>query len=807
MLTFKKVIMRLIIILLTLCVQLSIAQQKEVLKARGLISSVEVVRDQHGVNHIYAQNEHDLFFSQGYCAARDRLFQFEIWRRQATGTLAEILGERELPRDIGARLFKFRGNLEQEFNHYHPRGSKIIHAFTEGVNAWINYSNTHPESLPLEFGLLGIKPALWTPAVVISRHQGLLNNLTEEISIARAVSAIGADAVKRLYNFEPGIPNLNLDPLVTPELLASDLIAPYEAFRKPLVFKPEDLARNSNPDLEEFSRMVANDNRDWHELMQRERNSIGSNNWIVSGKRAAEGFPMLANDPHRALATPSLRYLVHLSAPGWNVIGGGEPVIPGISIGHNEYGAWGLTVFDIDSEDLYVYQLDPGNPERYRYRDTWEEMKIIQDTFQIKGRESVVVQHRFTRHGPVTYINKDKGIACAVRAGWLEIGNAPYLASLRIDQSVTMKEFRAACGYSYLPGENMIWADRKGNIGWQAVGFAPVRKNWSGLVPVPGDGRYEWSGILPVKKLPHVFNPASGFFSTANENNVPNGYRYRNAVGWTWAEKYRQQRIQEVLSQNKKFTLADLQELQFDYLSVPARMLVPLLKDLKSENPSTEQARQHLLGWNFKLEVNSIAAGIYVAWEKEIESAMRERLIPAVASTDIRAIPLNKVLDLLLKSQDLFNNADARNIFLMNQLEKAVTSLQRKLGTDQQNWQYGQPAYHHVTIRHILSNAADPETRKILDHGPLPRGGYGQTPGMTTSSDNQTAGASFRMAVDTKDWDATMFTNTPGQSGNPASPFYRNLFESWAKDKHLRVPFSRAGIQQIKASETLLLPE
>jgi penicillin amidase len=310
-----------------------------------------------------------------------------------------------------------------------------------------------------------------------------------------------------------------------------------------------------------------------------------------------------------------------------------------------------------------------------------------------------------------------------------------------------------------------------------------------------------------VKKLPHVFNPASGFFSTANENNVPDGYRFRNAVGWTWAEKYRQQRIQEVLSQNKKFTIADLQELQFDYLSVPARMLVPLLKDLKSENSSAEQARQRLLSWDFKLEVNSIAAGIYVAWEKEIESAMRERLIPAVASTDIRAIPLNKVLDLLLESQDLFNNAEARNNFLMIQLEKAVTSLQRKLGTDQQNWQYGQPAYHHVTIRHLLSNAVDLETRKILDHGPLPRGGYGQTPGMTTSSDNQTAGASFRIAVDTKDWDATMFTNTPGQSGNPASPFYRNLFELWAKDKHFRVPFTRSGIQQIKASETLLLPE
>lgn len=516
---------------------------------------------------------------------------------------------------------------------------------------------------------------------------------------------------------------------------------------------------------------------------------------------------MLANDPHRALATPSLRYIVHLSAPGWNVVGGGEPVIPGVSIGHNEFGAWGLTVFDIDAEDLYVYELDPNNPDNYRYHGNWEKMKILQDTILIKGGKKVVVQHRFTRHGPVTYINKDKKIACAVRAGWLEIGNAPYLASLRIDQSHSMKEFRSACNFSYLPGENMIWADREGNIGWQAVGFAPVRKNWSGLVPVPGNGSFEWAGILPVKKLPHVFNPESGFFSTANENNVPDGYKYRNAVGWTWAEKYRQQRIQEVLGSNKKLTLTDLQNLQFDYLSIPARMLVPLLADLKSENPSAEEARQRLLGWDFKLEVNSVAAGIYVAWEKEIESAMRELLIPSVASTDIRAIPLNKVLDFLLESHDLFNNSEARNKFLLSQLEKATIQLQQKLGLNQQNWHYGQAAYHHVTIRHLLSNAVDPATRKILDHGPLPRGGYGQTPGMTTSSDNQTAGASFRIAVDTKDWDGCMFTNSPGQSGNPESPFYRNLFEAWANDKHFRVPFSKTEIQKITAEEMQLLPD
>lgn len=168
------------------------------LKVPGLQQPVEVIRDTYGINHIYAQNEHDLFFAQGYCAAKDRLFQFELWRRQATGTVAEILGQREIKRDIGARLFKFRGNLEQEFNHYHPRGSQIIRAFTNGINAYVRETLTDPKLLPLEFSLLNIKPGLWTPEIVISRHQGLLGNLNDEVSNGRAVAALGAEKVKEL---------------------------------------------------------------------------------------------------------------------------------------------------------------------------------------------------------------------------------------------------------------------------------------------------------------------------------------------------------------------------------------------------------------------------------------------------------------------------------------------------------------------------------------------------------------------------------------------------------------------------------
>ena len=794
------------LLIISFSISVASAQPAAPLKVKGLIAAVEVLRDSNGVNHIYAQNEHDLFFAQGYCAAKDRLFQFEIWRRQATGTMAEILGERELKRDIGARLFRFRGDLKTELNHYHPRGEQIITAFTDGINAYITEALGNEKNLPVEFGLLGIKPELWTPEVVISRHQGLLNNLTRELNFGRAVAAAGQEKVKELTTFDPGTPDLSLDPIITPGLLDKDLIAPYEAFRKPLSFLSTDVKISHNPDFDNSIQLAEADLRAWEELQKNEFKTIGSNNWIVSGKRSASGMPLLANDPHRALASPSLRYIVHLSAPGWNVVGGGEPVIPGVSIGHNDYGAWGLTIFELDAEDLYIYETDPANPNKYRYRDQWLEMKSVRDTIRVKGGKPVPVEHLFTIHGPVTFLDTELNRAAAVRAGWLETGNAPYLASLRMNQAKSWNEFREACSYSFLPGENMIWADRKGNIGWQAVGIAPIRRNWTGLVPVAGDGRCEWDGYLPVKKLPHIYNPKQGFKATANENNVPEGYKYREAVGWTWAENYRVTRINEVLSENKKFTVDDMMKLQFDFHSVPARELVPLLSKIQIDETKLEEVRKRLLKWNFELKTTSVDAGIYVAWEKELESGLRPLVIPAEVSSRIRTVPVNKVISILKNVKPAFASEKDRDEFLVERLRVAVNKLKDRFGDNPEKWIYGQNGYHHVQIRHILSNVVNDSLRNILDHGPVPRGGNGHTPGMTGGSDNQISGASFRIAVDLADWDKCMFTNTPGQSGDPSSPFYRNLFEGWANDRHFNLPFSRPAVEKISVQKIRLEP-
>lgn len=801
---------RLVLFLLFFCPFLSLAQSSEKLAIPGLQQPVEIIVDRWGIPHIYAQNEADLFFAQGFYAARDRTFQFELWRRQATGTVAEILGPRELKRDIGTRLFKFRGDMTQEMNHYHPNGELIITSFVNGINAYIALTEQNPNLLPVEFKLLGIKPQKWTPEVVISRHQGLLGNINEELSTARAVTKLGAEKVKEYDWFHPGDPDLTIDPKIDTSILSKNILELYYAFRRGVAFEPKDLvAAVRNADLEKYRLLAMEDEAAFQEMLEREAETIGSNNWVVSGALTQSGYPMMANDPHRALAAPSLRYMSHLVAPGWNVIGGGEPTIPGISIGHNEYGSWGLTVFSTDAEDLYIYKINPDNPDQYWYNGAWEDMRVIRETINVKGQSPVTVDLKYTRHGPVVYTDAKTNQACAVRCGWLEIGGSPYLASLRMDQAKNWEEFREVCNYSNIPGENMVWADREGNIGWQAVGIAPIRRNFSGMVPVPGDGSYEWDGYLPIKARPHKYNPAEGYIATANENVTPPGYPYMEALGFSWSEPFRGDRIKEVLGSGKIFSPMDMAVLQTDYLSVPARTLIPMLKNLTiTDNEIAEQARQMLLKWDFQMNKESVSAGIYRAWEGRLYNNVKSQVVPK-AENDLASVPTMRIIEWLVFPDGHFgkNPIQTRNDILTKSLKETVYNLGQKFGKDMSKWNYGQVDYKHVLIKHPLSNAVKEDLRKTLDVGPAPRGGYSFTVNSTGGRDNQTSGASFRMIVDTGDWDRTLGTNAPGQAGDPKDPHYRNLFDIWVNDQYFPVFYSRKKVESVKEEMILLQPK
>ena len=791
--------------------------ETETLRVPGLEAGVEILKDLWGVSHIYADTEHDLFFAQGYSAARDRLFQFEVWRRQATGTVSEILGPRELERDRGTRLFQFRGDLEAELNHYHPRGAEIIRAFTDGINAYIAETERDPDLLPVEFEMLGIRPQPWTPEVVISRHQGLLMNIGQELDLGIAVAAVGAEKVKEVSYFHPGEPDIDLDPAIDGSLLRREILDVYRAFRGSVRFRPEDIdprfrATASDAEALALQRLEAEAyNATVHETdrLEAERMGTGSNNWVVAGSRTLSGHALMANDPHRVQAAPSLRYLVHLVGPGWNVIGGGEPVLPGISIGHNGYGAWGLTVFQTDAEDLYVYRTHPDDPDRYWYRGDWEAMRVIDDEIPVEGRGPERVRHRYTRHGPVVYEDRDNDLAYAVRAGWMEIGGAPYLASLRMDQAKTWEEFRDACNYSNIPGENMVWADADGNIGWQAVGIAPIRRNWSGLVPVPGDGRYEWDGYLEIVHKPHVFNPAKGFWSTANQNLVPPGYEHRDAVGWSWSDPFRSARIDEVLASGKRFTMAEMMQLATDYVSLPARSLVPMLRGVELADGAHE-ARGELLDWDFALAPESREAAIYVSWERELQRQMVPLVVPPEVRASLGRLSMKKIIDWLGSPPAWFgplgegDPVAGRDAFLARTLGDALDGLEDRFGSDP--WRYGDVRFKHARFRHPLSGIVNDEMRGRLEVGPLPRGGNGFTVNQTGGGDNQTSGPSFRIITEAGDWDTAVFTNTPGQGGDPDDPMYRNLFEGWAKDRFFPLYYSRERVEAVVADRVMLTP-
>ena len=797
----KKSICIFCLMLLSTIISLNTFAQKNTLKVKGLQQKVEVLRDQWGVNHIYANNEHDLFFTQGYCAAKDRLFQFEIWRRQATGTTAEILGAREIKRDIGTRLFQYRGSIEKDLAKYHPRGVAIINAYVQGVNAYIKEANQNPTTLPIEFKLLHIQPKEWTAAVVISRHQGLLGNITQELNIARAVGKIGEDKVKDIVWFHPKQPNLKMDSSIQPAFLEKDILGLYNAYRNELVFQKSDFGEKDE------DAVMNTNNKTERDLFLQSQEMEGSNNWIVAGSKSASGYPLLANDPHRKIAVPSLRYIVHLVAPGWNVIGGGEPEIPGVSIGHNEKGAWGLTIFETDGEDLYVYDLNKKNLNQYWHKGQWKDMKLIQDSIHVKNSADVKITHKYSIHGPICFIDSVNHKAYAIRAAWMEPGGAPYLASLRIDQATDWESFREACSYSHIPGENMIWADKKGNIGWQAVGIIPVRKNFSGYVPVPGDGRFEWAGYLPIKERPHLFNPSKGFFATANQNVTPTNYTQWDAIGYTWADPFRGNRIDQVLEPNNKIDLPTMAALQTDYYSIPASRMVPLLSNISFEDDHLQKAKSYLTNWNFILDKNSVAAGIYVAWEKEIATMMSALLIPAEVKSLI-SLQISTIIQRLENPTTHFgdNAINKRNKLLQEAFTKAINNLQKKLGPSMDQWVYGQAKYKHTTMEHPLSSIVSKEIKQQLNLGPLPRGGNGQTPGSTGSGDNQLSGASFRILIDTKDWDKALMINTPGQSGDPSSPYYRNLFETWANDQYFPAYYSKEKIKSVTKEITVLQP-
>jgi penicillin amidase len=742
----------------------ALSQTSGNLKIDGLQQPVNVLRDKWGVAHIYAQNQHDLFFAQGFVAAQDRLFQMELWKRAGQGRLAEVLGTSALERDRYARLLRYRGDMKSEYSSYAPDAFEILQAFTDGINAYIRNSRT----LPVEFKIAGFAPEPWKPEDCLSRMAAfsMTGNASAELRNADMLALLGPEKSQLLLGPDPDV---QLDPVagVDTSWLSPDLL----------------------------KGMVGGDVRIEFPSGQ---NSVGSNNWTISGKFTATGRPLLANDPHRVIAVPSLRYIVHLVAPGWNVIGSGEPALPGVSIGHNRSVAWGLTIFPIDQQDLYLEELNPADPTQYRSADHWERFRTEQTTITVKGASPVTLTLKFTSHGPVLWEDAAHRHALALRWVGSEPGTAGYLASLSLDRASNWDEFLSAMQRWKLPPENMVYADIQGNIGEQSAGLAPVR-SWTGLLPVPDDGKHEWSGFIPLDQLPRSSNPAEGFIATANHKTIPDDYKYK--VGYAWSP-FRIQRIREVLQeflkQQHKFTLADMEALQSDVLSLPARELIALLPET-SATPETDAVWVKMLrSWDDRLTPQSQAAALYEVWQLQLQRAVAAKIAGAHAARIAGPVGPQQVLDYLRKGP--LSGAD-RSRLLLTTLADAAKELKKLEGPDSAKWSWG--TLHTITMRHSLDH--QPQAKALVDLGPIPRPGDGNTVNAAGGAGfTQAAGASYREIFDLSNWDNSLAINTPGQSGQPGSPHYSDLLQLWSEGKYFPLFYSREKVEA-NATEKLVL--
>jgi len=710
----------------------------------GLSADVEVIRDSWGVPHIYADNMDDLFFAQGFVQAQDRLWQMDMWRRSGEGRLSEIFGPEMLEHDRAARRFRYRGPwTDEEFNSYHPEGRRILDAFAAGVNAYIDHA-TAEGTLPVEYTLTGVTPDRWTAESSLQRMETAmpLGDARNELSLAQQVVELGAAEANRRARPTP-YRDLVVPRGVDYSIIDAAVVDGTRGFRggqvNPPLVAPYDA----------WSGATASINLGVQE------NSPGSNNWAIAGSKTASGRVIVANDPHRNVGNPSLRYIVHLNAPGWTVIGATEPMLPGVSIGHNGRVGWGLTILGTDQSDVYIETVNPNNPNEVRFNGAWEPLRIEYDTIQVKGAAPDVVELKFSRHGPVFYEDTERKLAYAFRSTMNEPGTTGYLAGLRLDQVDDCNEFLQEIMSWKAPTENMICGDSSGNIAWHGSALTPARDGWHGRLPVPGTGEYEWKGFR--QDLPFVLNPEAGFVATANNDTHINVPGYDPPLFFKQAGTFdRFDRLIELLPGMQNITIADVKNLQHDSYNRAAMPVIEMYKGWASQNPELETFRAELAAWDGFQRREQRAPAIFAEIRSQMPGGGRGAP-PAGSPFDKEAA-----------------------------LATAIERLRQEQGPDPATWNWGRS--NRSEFPHGLVSAYDlPAAER--------RGGNGTVAAV---------GATFREVIDFANLDGSVATNTPGQSGRPGSPFYGNLIQNHANAEYFPLSFSREAVDANVAYRLIL---
>lgn len=732
-----------------------VAQSKPMIQGEKIVEILEeevtVARDTYGVPHVTAKSDADLYRAQGYVQAQDRLFQMDLARRQASGRLAEVIGEAAVPLDKNFRTFSLRAAAEASYDGYGEEAKRVLDWYAEGVNAFIDEVKGTTK-LSYEFKLLGYEPEYWTPqdSLVIGKYMAYdLGGHWDTLAFRHwALQAYGEEKAQELFTSYPKE--------------ARSIIE----------------ANLANP--------VAVEQQFLWEAVPPEMN--GSNNWVVAGEKSESGMPLLADDPHLSLSTPSIWYEMHLSSPEQNVGGVIFAGIPGIILGHNEEIAWGVTNVGPDTQDLYIEIPNPEDPTQFKYDGQWEQAEVRDETIQVKGAEDIPFEVLVTRHGPIMsgLLTEDVGQTAQFSMQWPALEPTVELeAVIKMNKSKNWEEFEEALTYFRSPAQNFVFADRSGTIAYKANGNIPIRKQGTGQLPVPGDSSdYGWEGYIPYDELPRVVNPEKGWIATANNEIVGEEYPYH--ISSLWAQPYRYERIAEVLESKEVFSVQDMEDLQMDQKNLYAIEFLDDLMDV-SNDVMAEDIQQIMSDWDYMDDKAAAAPLVFNRWM----TAIREEVLQPQMSDEIfKMMPAKgQIVDEMLRQAfqgqpgTFIEEAGGVEKVVQQAYEKTIAAIEKDFGKQPTKWQWGD--YHLLTFNHSLGSAS-PILAKIFNPKPVPIGGSGVTVQAAGSRADGTVdhGASWRFVADIADLEKTYHTVGPGQSGHRLSKWYKNQVQDWADGKY-----------------------
>jgi penicillin G amidase len=776
----------------------------------GLHAEVSVERDNWGVPHIRAGSLEDLAEAQGYVTAQDRLWQMDLLRRASRGQLSEVLGPKTVEIDKDFRVLNFARAADRDFGMIDPEVRRVLEAYARGVNQFIQQ---HYNRLPIEFTLLNYKPQPWQPtdSLVIGcyMYRTLTDTRAEELGRAVITAKIGQELAKDLYS-----PEASMDHFVVGESNSSrDPHAASQSDHDPDEdedeMDPEDvlkarLERDSPPkasNAPDLTSALGEQVRDWLEESGEEiRHSLGSNNWVVSGEHTATGKPLLANDMHLELTLPPIWYEVHLTAPGWNVKGFALPGAPMVVVGHNDRIAWGFTNNGADVLDLYIETFNPQNPDEYRVNSTWKKADVYDEVIKVKGRPDQHMRLVVTRHGPVVHQDGDKSYA--MRWTVLEPGALCNFYNW-LGKAQNWAEFREIMKGIWGPGQNVVYADVDGNIGYILGAHVPVRKKGHGEVPVPGDtDDYEWTGYLPFDQLPQVFNPQSGLIVTANARVT--GPNYKPYITDHWEEPYRTARIYDLLHDKQDLSPEDMLKIQADIYSYPHVFLAEQLAAAARVSPPKDQRAQKLIreakDWNGMADANSpVVSFLNATLFQTLDLILEPHLGKDTGEYHWRRVAFLQRVLTERPARWLPSDYKTYDEMLSAAADLAVKRLEAETNDkDPEDWVWKK--FNYLDMLHPIGREGI--LKMLLSITNQPQSGTEWSP----RAASRHHGPSERFVANLADWDKSIILITGGESGQTGSEHYRDQFHYWFEGKPIYGPFTDAAEAKVKRHTLTLKP-